>query len=425
MVEPTQVQDVLRSWSWEEASLRAWSTAAEYTLGFRVAPARFYRTVAQRLFARGDWRPVSELRCTSETYKRPGELRHKAKYETDEPFDLLLLGREPITHEIEQTLRAVGPSGRRRATNTFQMFQTLTHKDRLTRHLYAYGREHGVDVDAFFPRSFLVAPRSRLADGGLAPAEQPDDQREALRATDARLRADGQSAVWITKEAFGCRGRRMLVSDRVERVLEHVDGHFVAGHSTCWVVQRYIHRPLLLHDRKFDIRCWVAIDGQLGVHAWRQLSGRIASEPYRLVDLENTFVHLTNPFVQRRHPEFGSVAHGNELLFDELAAQLPSIDRGIDLERDIVAPMHAIISQTIAAARREPPSDYGGMQILGYDFMFDADLRCHLLEVNFSPSAGRSLERLVGDFIEVTIDPLFPPARPEPRRHDNAFVQIC
>jgi tubulin monoglycylase TTLL3/8 len=216
----------------------------------------------------------------------------------------------------------------------------------------------------------------------------------------------------------------MLVSDQLERVLGHVDENFVAGQRSCWVVQRYIHRPLLLLGRKFDIRCWVAIDRQLRVHAWRQLSGRIASEPYRLVDLENTFVHLTNPFVQKRHPEFGNVAHGNELLFDELAAQLGSLDRSIDLDRDIVAPMHAIISQTIAAVRREPPADYDGMQILGYDFMFDADLRCHLLEVNFSPSAGRSLERLVADFIEVTIDPLFPPVRPQPGRTDNAFVRI-
>jgi hypothetical protein len=417
MVEATQVRDVLRSWGWDAPT---WSPTAEYALAFRVAPARFHRTVAQRLLARGDWRPVPTLRCTSQTYKRPGELRHKAKYETDEPFDLLLLGREPITPEIEQTLRAVGPSGRRRATNTFQMFQTLTHKDRLTRHLYAWAGGHGVDVDGFFPRSFLVAPRA----AGLAPAEHLEDQREALCEADEKLRADGQTVVWITKEAFGCRGRRMLVSDRVERVLEYVDGHHVGEQGTCWVVQRYIHRPLLLHERKFDIRCWVAIDAQLHVHAWRQFSGRIASEPYRLVDLENSFVHLTNPFVQKRHPEFGSVAHGNELLFDELAAQLASIDRGIELERDIVAPMHAIISQTIAAARREPPPDYDGMQILGYDFMFDEDRRCHLLEVNFSPSAGRSLERLVGDFIEVTIDPLFPPARPQPPRHDNAFVRI-
>lgn len=416
MVEVTQVQDVLRSWGWEAPS---WSASAEHTLGFRVKPARFYRTVARRLLARGDWRPTAQLVRTSETYKRPGELRHKATYVTDDPFDLLLLGREPISNEVEQMLREHGPSGRPRATNTLQMFQALTHKDRLTRQLRAYGREAGVDVDAFMPLSFLVAPRSGQVDS----AAQPDQRDELLR-TDERLRADDhEPVVWIAKEAFGCRGRRMLVSDRIEQVLAHVDAQSVGEPGSCWVVQRYIHRPLLLHGHKFDIRCWVAIDPALRVHAYRPFSARIASEPYRLIDLDNRFVHLTNPFVQKHHPSFGSLAHGNELLPDEFAAQLERVDADIDLERDIVGPMHAIILQTIAAVLRQPSTN-AGFQILGYDFMFDADLRCHLLEINFSPSAGRSLERLAEDFIEVAIDPLFPPTHSGTRERSNAFVRI-
>jgi hypothetical protein len=112
MVETTQVQDVLRSWGW---AAPAWSGSAEYTLGFRVAPARFYRAVAQRLLGRGDWRPTAQLVRTSETFKRPGELRHKATYATDERFDLLLLGREPICTEVEGVLRDPGCAGGERA----------------------------------------------------------------------------------------------------------------------------------------------------------------------------------------------------------------------------------------------------------------------------------------------------------------------
>jgi hypothetical protein len=418
MVDATQVEDVLRSWGWE---VPAWSPTAEHTLGFRVAPARFYRTVARHLLARGDWRPTAQLVRTSETYTRPGELRHKATYVTDDPFDLLLLGREPLSVEVEQMLREHGAAGRRRATNTLQMFQALTHKDRLTRHLRAYGREAGVDVDAFLPLSFLVAPRSGHVDDR---TRAQADQREELLSADSRLRAsDRDPVVWIAKEAFGCRGRRMLVSDRIEHVLAHVDAQDVGDPSQCWVVQRYIHRPLLLRGHKFDIRCWVAIDPWLRVHAYRPFSARIASEPYRLFDLDNRFVHLTNPFVQKHHPSFGSLARGNELLPDEFAAQLEQVEADIELERDIVAPMHAIILQTIAAVLRQPPVN-DGFQILGYDFMFDADLRCHLLEINFSPSAGRSLERLAEDFIEVAIDPLFPPTHASTRERDNAFVRI-
>jgi hypothetical protein len=419
MVETTQVQDVLRSWGW---AAPAWSRSAEYTLGFRVAPARFYRTVAQRLLARGDWRPTAQLVRTSETFKRPGELRHKATYATDERFDLLLLGREPICTEVEGVLRDPGCAGRRRASNTLQMFQALTHKDRLTQHLRAYGREAGVDIDAFLPLSFLVAPRSGHDEQA---HEREEDQRDELLRTDQGLRAsDAEPVVWIAKEAFGCRGRGTLVSDRIEQVLAHVDAQYVGDRSPCWVVQRYIHRPLLLHGHKFDIRVWVAIDPSLRVYAYQPFSGRIASEPYRLIDLDNRFVHLTNPFVQRHHPSFGSLAHGNELLPDEFAAQLQGVDPSIELERDIAAPMHAIILQTIAAVLRSSPASYDGFQILGYDFMFDAELRCHLLEINFSPSAGRLLERLAEDFIEVAIDPLFPRTHARTGDRENAFIRI-
>jgi hypothetical protein len=417
MVETTQVQEVLRSWGWE---VPTWSPSAEHTLGFRVAPARFYRSVARQLLARGDWRPTAQLLRTSENYKRPGEPRHKATYITDEPFDLLLLGREPIEAEVEQMLREHGRSGRLRATNTLQMFQALTHKDRLTRHLRAYGREAGVDIDAFMPLSFLVAPRP----GGDHDRDAAADQRDELLRVDASLRAgDSEPVVWIAKEALGCCGRRMLVSDRIEQVLAHVDAQYFGESSQCWVVQRYIHRPWLLHGYKFDIRCWVAIDPWLRVYAYRPFSARIASEPYRLVDLDNRFVHLTNPYVQKHHPSYGSLVFGNELLPDEFAAQLERVDAGIDPERDMVAPMHAIILQTIAAVLRQPPAN-DGFQILGYDFMFDVDLRCHLLEINFSPGAGRLLERLAEDFIEIAIDPLFPPTHARPPEHDNAFMRI-
>lgn len=40
-----------------------------------------------------------------------------------------------------------------------------------------------------------------------------------------------------------------------------------------FVIQKYVERPLLINDRKFDIRVWVLISHALNVYVFRE--GRI------------------------------------------------------------------------------------------------------------------------------------------------------
>jgi hypothetical protein len=72
------------------------------------------------------------------------------------------------------------------------------------------------------------------------------------------------------------------------------------------VVQAYVHNPLLLRDggRKFDMRCWVLVDANYGVHLYRHGVLRVASAAYNAADVSDRFSHA---------PRRSIPCHGQEL----------------------------------------------------------------------------------------------------------------
>ena len=82
-----------------------------------------------------------------------------------------------------------------------------------------------------------------------------------------------------------------------------------------WVVQQYIHNPLLLRagGRKFDMRCWVLVDANYGVHLYRHGVLRVASAAYDPNDVNNRFAHLTNHCIATEHEEYGKFEPTNEV----------------------------------------------------------------------------------------------------------------
>lgn len=70
------------------------------------------------------------------------------------------------------------------------------------------------------------------------------------------------------------------------------------------VVQKYIERPLLIHDFKFDIRQWIvlrSIDECQEPTLWwyEDCYFRLASQPFSTESLDNPMVHLCNYSIQK------------------------------------------------------------------------------------------------------------------------------
>jgi hypothetical protein len=72
-----------------------------------------------------------------------------------------------------------------------------------------------------------------------------------------------------------------------------------------WVVQKYIEKPFLYQDRKFDLRIWAVVTDDFRIYVYKQGYVRTSSSEYDLKN-ENNFVHLTNQCLQVKDESYGT-----------------------------------------------------------------------------------------------------------------------
>ncbi len=105
--------------------------------------------------------------------------------------------------------------------------------------------------------------------------------------------------------------------------------------SRTFVIQKYIERPLLIHERKFDIRVWVTVTQEMKAYFFKEGYIRTSCMPYSLGDdsLENRNVHLTNNAVQKYCPQYGAFEDGNQLSFQQFQVCSPILKSRIGIPR--------------------------------------------------------------------------------------------
>ena len=75
------------------------------------------------------------------------------------------------------------------------------------------------------------------------------------------------------------------------------------------MAQRYLHKPMLIDELKFDLRLYVLVAGcdPLRLYLYKEGLTRLSTEPYQppfSSNLTNRFVHLTNYAVNKMHEDF-------------------------------------------------------------------------------------------------------------------------
>ncbi|ETW02883.1 hypothetical protein, variant 1 [Aphanomyces invadans] len=249
--------------------------------------------------------------------------------------------------------------------------------------------------------------------------------------------------VWIVKPAGMSRGRGIRVFNQLNELLEYAD---VENHKECqWIVQKYIENPLLVCNRKFDIRQWVFVTSWNPLTVWFYLDCylRFSSEEYQVDDLTDQYVHLTNNSIQKNGENFykayttedGSITiEGNMLHSDDLSAYLTR-KYGLDPDTNetiftskIQPRMKEIVKWSLSCVQDTVQHRKNSCELYGYDFMLDETFKPWLIEVNSSPACDystavtkRYIETGLEDILKVMLDV----REYDAAKRKNSMVRTC
>ena len=109
--------------------------------------------------------------------------------------------------------------------------------------------------------------------------------------------------VWIVKPGENTnRGNGIDVSSNLNEIKQLIQRAQSSPDTKdrTFIIQKYIDYPLLIHNRKFDFRCYgilTSINGYLKGYFYEDGYIRTSCHEYDINDLENKFIHLTNDAV--------------------------------------------------------------------------------------------------------------------------------
>jgi len=224
---------------------------------------------------------------------------------------------------------------------------------------------------------------------------------------------NGVHGFWILKDpALNC-GRGVRTFSELLPLLHEAE-------RADWqvIVQKYMERPLLLKERKCDVRLWVLVTSwnPAVVWVWPEPYLRLASKPFtwESAQVADPFVHLTNRAVQKRPDDSEASPRKPGPLEEDEAhiwllpaflewaeAELTDLGGGARQRwEEHTWPLMLEAVRTCVWSCKEDVGAHprGCFELFGFDFLLDTEMKPWLLEANSSPDlcedAGPSLRRM-------------------------------
>ena len=185
--------------------------------------------------------------------------------------------------------------------------------------------------------------------------------------------------------------------------------------SNIIVLQKYIEKPFLYNNRKFDMRIWVLLTHKMDCFIFKEGHLKACSLEYNLEN-NNSFIHITNYSLQKYSKLFSKYEEGNEISFNKFQEYLNSKENSFDFKKEIIPKFKEIIELTMKSSKlliNEKNRKYC-FEIFGYDFMMDEEKNVYLIEINTNPGLEISSDvikmlvpRMIDDALRLTIDNIF------------------
>ncbi|CAD8109961.1 unnamed protein product [Paramecium primaurelia] len=342
----------------------------------------------------------------------------------------------------------------KQVVNHFEFHQEISQKSNLFRNLSQYCEENQLDILSFVPLTFVLDFTNEKADVYLLQFLQyyennapqsiklHDTQNKfyiirrqlntymqltdkIIQITKSKIPSTfyGHEYLWILKPTQYNRGRGIHVIKDLDQMTHLID-QYISGKqqmkdgqiikSKQFVIQKYLEKPLLINNRKFDIRVWGLLNQDLEFFFFEQGYIRMASEEYTTKNVLNQYVHLTNNAIQKYSPNYGKLEDGNQLSFDQAAIYFKN--KG-DFYKQIVENIKQISLKAFQSVRKKINvlQRRYCFEIFGLDFMIDDDFKVWLIEINSNPCLEESsqllqrlIPRMLDDAFSLTLDQLFP-----------------
>ena len=171
-------------------------------------------------------------------------------------------------------------------------------------------------------------------------------------------------------------------------------GAIKVNSSDAYVVSKYIQNPLLVGDKKFDLRLYVCVRSYRPLQAYKSslCFARFCNFKYTEDedDLDNAFVHLTNVAVQK-HSDSYNENHGSKWPLESLKFYLQS-NYGLEKTTKLMEDIDMLIIHTLKACQAVMINDRHCFELYGYDIIVDDALKPWLIEVNASPSLSATTQ---------------------------------
>jgi len=156
-----------------------------------------------------------------------------------------------------------------------------------------------------------------------------------------------------------------------------------------YVVQKYVDEPLLIGNKKFDMRLYVMVTSYQPLTVYMHRGGfcRFSMSRYSgdKSDMTNLGQHLTNVAVQKHSGKSAYKRTGAKWDMCRLKSYIVAV-AGQDTANRVMNDIESIVIHSLLSVQKVMINDKHCFEMYGYDILLDTSFKPWLLEVNASPS---------------------------------------
>lgn len=287
--------------------------------------------------------------------------------------------------------------------NHFPSWFELCRKDHLAKNIKKYKKQlikegKQTDVIDFLPITYIL------------PGDMTIFTEEFKR---------NPNYIWILKPSNRSQGSGICLVNKLNKVkkLKFESKTINENNQTIiindsYVISRYIDNPLLVSNKKFDIRMYVLVTSFHPLKIWFFKYGfcRFCNENFSIEinDIDNIYAHLTNVAIQKKYEKYNS-SHGGKWPLKNFKSYVEMI-YGYDKMHNMINDIKNIFIYSLKSVQPVMCSDKHCFELYGYDILIDSNLKPWLIEVNASPSLSTTTvkdkilkKKLISDIIEVVL----------------------